>query len=716
MKNFTAIVISVFLLPLLFCNNPNAGGSDETQTGNRISGCLVDYRDGQPANNASVRLYHGETARPADTALDSTVTDTRGRYVFDSIDPGVYNIEGRKVDGTDTLSAMHRRIRHDTLTITDVGRDTLKAPGKISGSVDFNSSNKMGVTVFVPGTSFIAITDNSGAFCISYVPPDTYEVAYSYYGYLTAYDSAVVVHANTTTFLPVKHLVRDPSVPPPAPTGLRALYDTLMGIVTISWNDLRDSTVAGYIVFRKDTTRPADEPTQITGPLLVTDTVYCDTPYNSISDTNPYVFRYYVKSQDTNGNRSIIYSQPVMVTVYPYLPSMPQPADGATDQPINLTLSWHGVKAAPVVYSVFLDTSASPLALVYNGTDTSATLSTALELGKTYYWYVTASVGADTVRGPEWYFATIVPPTIDPPVITTQPQSQTLFQGQSTGFTVAVSGTAPFTYQWQKNGSDLSGETSALLLIPFVHDTDAGTYAVIVSNAGGSVTSDPASLTVNALGLPDPLWMFTDSVPVRFSSFRYCDTLRSGGYMCYSLESGQFPDTGSYDGSRYLNFDYQFTQDSAYMLQAHYPCLNPYDTCGADTLYRDVPRPGYAGFKTTWDYGMTGFPLALYKYLVLAHKGPLPNHKVTIRFWYNDGTCGAPSYMDSIGTLAASSTWKVDTIPIPESIHNRPASVKNYSIYYEMVVLINNLNPNDTTSGPPGNLKIDNIRLVGFNP
>jgi hypothetical protein len=33
-----------------------------------------------------------------------------------------------------------------------------------------------------------------------------------------------------------------------------------------------------------------------------------------------------------------------------------------------------------------------------------------------------------------------------------------------------------------------------------------------------------------------------------------------------------------------------------------------------------------------------------------------------------------------------------------------------------MVFIINNLDPNDTTSGPPGSVKIDNIRLVGCNP
>jgi hypothetical protein len=207
----------------------------------------------------------------------------------------------------------------------------------------------------------------------------------------------------------------------------------------------------------------------------------------------------------------------------------------------------------------------------------------------------------------------------------------------------------------------------------------------------------------SAFGTLEPCWMYGDNVPTFYSYFRYCDTARNDDVLCTQYP----PDTGdTYDGTAYINFDYQFNHDSIIVLK-------PFDTA---VEYRDGPRPGYAGFKTAWDGGLAGFHLARYKYLVLAHKGPLLTHKVTVRFWYNNGDCGAASYNEYIGTFAASSAWKVDTIPIPESFQNRPDSIRNGMLYYEMVVLINNLDPNDTTSGLPGNLKIDNIRLVGCNP
>src|ERR1019366_5068480 len=83
-----------------------------------------------------------------------------------------------------------------------------------------------------------------------------------------------------------------------------------------------------------------------------------------------------------------------------------------------------------------------------------------------------------------------------PPGITTQPQSLTVTQGQSASFSVVASGTAPLSYQWSLNGTALSGATSSTLTLTNVPTTYAGSYAVVVTNVAGSVTSAVATLTV----------------------------------------------------------------------------------------------------------------------------------------------------------------------------------------------------------------------------
>ncbi len=85
-----------------------------------------------------------------------------------------------------------------------------------------------------------------------------------------------------------------------------------------------------------------------------------------------------------------------------------------------------------------------------------------------------------------------------PPTLSVQPTSQTVCAGGSVTFSVKAAGTAPLSYQWQKDGAAISGATGASYTIPAVAAAHAGSYRVVVSNKAGSVTSTPVTLTVNA--------------------------------------------------------------------------------------------------------------------------------------------------------------------------------------------------------------------------
>ena len=98
-------------------------------------------------------------------------------------------------------------------------------------------------------------------------------------------------------------------------------------------------------------------------------------------------------------------------------------------------------------------------------------------------------------------------PTI--PTITSQPVAQTVTVGQSATFGVTAAGTAPLSYQWQKNGANINGATSASYTTPATTSGDSGsTFDVVVSNTAGSVTSSTASLTVT---LPPIVPAFTQT-------------------------------------------------------------------------------------------------------------------------------------------------------------------------------------------------------------
>lgn len=88
------------------------------------------------------------------------------------------------------------------------------------------------------------------------------------------------------------------------------------------------------------------------------------------------------------------------------------------------------------------------------------------------------------------------------PSITTQPTDQTVSVGTAATFSVTATGTAPLTYQWKKNGVDISGATSSSYTTDATSMSDSGTsYSVTVSNTAGSASSNSAQLVVTLADL-----------------------------------------------------------------------------------------------------------------------------------------------------------------------------------------------------------------------
>ena len=86
------------------------------------------------------------------------------------------------------------------------------------------------------------------------------------------------------------------------------------------------------------------------------------------------------------------------------------------------------------------------------------------------------------------------------PVITAQPQSVTVAPGGTANFSVTATGQAPLSYQWRFNGSNIAGATASTFSRTNVQASHAGNYDVVVTNPGGSVTSNTATLTVATIG------------------------------------------------------------------------------------------------------------------------------------------------------------------------------------------------------------------------
>jgi hypothetical protein len=111
-----------------------------------------------------------------------------------------------------------------------------------------------------------------------------------------------------------------------------------------------------------------------------------------------------------------------------------------------------------------------------------------------------------------------IAPLILPYNLTLTPLMTTQYAGAAVAFSITASGTAPLTYQWQKNGLPVNGATNSIFALSNLSTNDAAIYACAVANLGGVSLSASAMLTVLPLpvigvamsgGLPALTWSNT---------------------------------------------------------------------------------------------------------------------------------------------------------------------------------------------------------------
>jgi DNA/RNA endonuclease G (NUC1) len=149
------------------------------------------------------------------------------------------------------------------------------------------------------------------------------------------------------------------------------------------------------------------------------------------------------------------------------------------------------------------------VAISGNASATSATLVlTNVQAADAVSYDVIVSNGVSPAATSSGALLTVTPAA---PTITLQPVPQTVAAGGAATFTVAASGTAPFSYQWRKGGVNLtnglvvSGATSATLVLTGVTTGDTGSYDVVVSNGVSPAATSTAVSFVVTGGAGSPL-------------------------------------------------------------------------------------------------------------------------------------------------------------------------------------------------------------------
>lgn len=191
----------------------------------------------------------------------------------------------------------------------------------------------------------------------------------------------------------------------------------------------------------------------------------------------------------------------VNVPVPPSISTQPQ---GTTVEPgANATFVVSADGSAPLNYQWYYNTNT----LITGANEPTLTLTNIQATNAGFYSVVVENLAGSTNSA----FAALELNT-NPvaPAFLTQPSSVIAVAGGTATFSATVSGTAPISYQWLKNGAAITGATSLTLSLTNLQNSDAGAYALRASNSLGAVTSSNATLTVTiATILPNSAFNLT---------------------------------------------------------------------------------------------------------------------------------------------------------------------------------------------------------------
>lgn len=237
----------------------------------------------------------------------------------------------------------------------------------------------------------------------------------------------------------------------------------------------------------------------------------------SASGTAPLAYQWKKNGSDIPGATAPAFSTaPTSASDHgtTYTVTVTNSAGSITNQPATLNVQWLSLQRqpanatvqAPAPASFSLDAAGHPATFTYqwrrNGQNlpgaTAAAYSTGAtslaDSGASYDCVVTHASGV-AISNP----ATLtVNPAAIAPSITQQPNGLMNLQvGQALRLQVGAEGTQPMAFQWQKDGQELPGATSATLERASATLADSGSYTCRVTNVAGQALSQAATVTVS---------------------------------------------------------------------------------------------------------------------------------------------------------------------------------------------------------------------------
>jgi leucine-zipper-like transcriptional regulator 1 len=306
----------VFAVILLACTKSpqQAGTMSETDT------AMIYNPDNTPAVGAVVRFFVATDSTR--TIAYQTTTDSNGRYSTKALTKGVYNLLAYSAKGL-AKSANEMSATNDSLiayqdsiiVLTDtvlVQPDTLEKPGSITGIIGLQPNHDpRTATVEVLGTNIYSNVDINGRFTLSPIAKGNYNLRLvtTLADYTPTYVTISTQGQKKDTLADTLWLLYTGI---PVVTGLAASYDTVNGLVHLSWNKASYRDFQNYLIFRDafDSINLSTDPIAACADTFFNDTIFKHAlgsgPF-SFSDTNDYHFKYRICIENNSTKRGDTY-------------------------------------------------------------------------------------------------------------------------------------------------------------------------------------------------------------------------------------------------------------------------------------------------------------------------------------------------------------------------------------------------------------------------
>ena len=305
-------LIPIFIIIGCTSDNRVTGTVDETDTG--IIAMLYNP-DGTPAIGANVKIF--KVADTTKTPISEVISDKNGNYSVKGLAKGTYNVYAEK--GSLVAFQDSVKVLEDTVLIKD---DTLETPINLSGIVGLQPNHDpRTVTVQVLGTDIYSNVNERGYFTLNRMAKGnfTLKISTTLQNYTTTYENLTIDSDTPDTLSDTLWLIYTGI---PVVEGLAATYDTLNGVVTLSWKATKYRDFQDYLIYRDyfDSLNLSSTPIAFTDDTVFQDSIFDNSKLSgkfSFTDTNGYHFKYRVTVRNNSQEEGLSYKYTGIIAASP---------------------------------------------------------------------------------------------------------------------------------------------------------------------------------------------------------------------------------------------------------------------------------------------------------------------------------------------------------------------------------------------------------------